>query len=285
MHLRTVRRTVPMAPSSTSSTMTEIDDQQAAPRRTALQALTEGFRGAIVVVVGGRGGIGSEVVMQAHELGAQVITVSASSGPDAMDQTALTSNGLATVRADIRDPAALKRLASEIDRGPGRIDILVNTAGSSVQVPLKAIEQLTDELITEDFQANAIGVLATIRELTPLLRRGREPVIVNIGSVAARTGVGSNLAYVGAKAAVDAMSIGLAKALAPQIRVVGIAPSALDTGFVKGRGSEFIAATIAATPLRRLTTPAEVASAVLCAARVLTATTGVTLAVDGGRHL
>ncbi|MBE0547014.1 MAG: SDR family oxidoreductase, partial [Rubrivivax sp.] len=206
-------------------------------------------------------------------------------GPETLDHAALARAGLATIRADIRDPAALKRLAGEIGSGPGRIDILVNTAGSSVQVPLKAIEQLTDELIAEVFQANAIGVLASIRELTPLLRLGRDPVIVNIGSVAARTGVGSNLAYVGAKAAVDAMSIGLAKALAPQIRVVGIAPSALETGFVKGRGSDFIATTVAATPLRRLTTPAEVASAVLCAARVLTATTGVTIAVDGGRHL
>jgi 3-oxoacyl-[acyl-carrier protein] reductase len=81
------------------------------------------------------------------------------------------------------------------------------------------------------------------------------------------------------------MSIGLAKALAPDIRVVGVAPSALETDFVKGRGAEFLDATIAATPLRRLTTVTEVAAAVLCAARVLTATTGVTIAVDGGRHL
>ena len=285
MPSRTARRTGPMARSSINETMTGIGEQHPAPRPGALEALREGFRGATVVVVGGRGGIGREIVSQAHALGAQVITVSASSGPDALDQAALSGTGLATIRADIRDSAALKRLASEIGSGPGRIDILVNAAGSSVQVPLKAIEQLTDELIAEVFRANAMGVLATIRELTPLLRKGREPVIVNIGSVAARTGLGSNLAYVGAKAAVEAMSIGLAKALAPQIRVVGIAPSALETGFVKGRSSDFIAATVAATPLRRLTTPVEVASAVLCAARVLTATTGVTLAVDGGRHL
>jgi 3-oxoacyl-[acyl-carrier protein] reductase len=161
----------------------------------------------------------------------------------------------------------------------------VNTAGSSVQLPLRALERLTDEVIAEVFQSNAIGVLTTIRELAPLLRKGREPVIVNVGSVAAWTGQGSNLAYVGAKAAVEAMSVGLAKALAPDIRVIGVAPSALETDFVKGREAGFLDATIAATPLRRLTSVTEVASAVLCAARVLTATTGVTIAVDGGRHL
>jgi 3-oxoacyl-[acyl-carrier protein] reductase len=182
-------------------------------------------------------------------------------------------------------PADLRQLAAEIDAAVGRIDVLVNTAGSSVQVPLRALERLTDEVIADAFQSNAIGVLTTIRELVPLLRKGHGPVIVNVGSVAAWTGQGSNLAYVGAKAAVDAMSVGIAKALAPEIRVVGVAPSALETDFVKGRDAGFLEATIAATPLRRLTSVTEVASAVLCAARVLTATTGVTIAVDGGRHL
>jgi NAD(P)-dependent dehydrogenase (short-subunit alcohol dehydrogenase family) len=254
-------------------------------RCAALEGLSQGFRGALMVVVGGRGGIGREVVGQAHALGAQVVTISAASGPDQLDRAALAQTGLATLRADIRVPTDLRRMAAELGAAWGRVDILVNTAGSSVQVPLRAVEQLTDTLINDVFQANAIAVLATIRELTPWLRLGRDPVIVNIGSVAARTGVGSNLAYVGSKAAVDAMSIGLAKALAPEIRIVGIAPSALDTGFVKGRSGSFVEATIAATPLRRLTTVTEVASAVLCAARVLTATTGVTIAVDGGRHL
>jgi len=254
-------------------------------QRSALAALGEGFRDAVVVVVGGRGGIGREVVRQSLELGARVIVVSGSTGALQLDRDEFERTRQVVLQADIRESQDLRRLAAEIDAAVGRVDVLVNSAGSSVQVPLRALERLTDDVITEVFQSNAIGVLTTIRELVPLLRKGRDPVIVNVGSVAAWTGQGSNLAYVGAKAAVEAMSIGLAKALAPGIRVIGVAPSALETDFVKGRGTEFLDATIAATPLRRLTTVTEVASAVLCAARVLTATTGVNIAVDGGRHL
>lgn len=247
--------------------------------------LAQGFGGSLCVIVGGRGGIGREVSRQIRELGGRVVSVSSSAGELFPDLSSLKDGQETLFNADIRRSEDLKRLAECISAGPGRIDILVNTAGSSVQVPLRKIDALTDDIIEEVFRANATSVLATIRELVPLLKAGISPVIVNLGSVAAKTGQGSNLAYVGAKAAVDAMSIGLAKALAPDIRVVGIAPSALDTGFVKGRGPDFIEATIKATPLGRLTRLDEVASAVLCAARLLTATTGITIAVDGGRHL
>jgi 3-oxoacyl-[acyl-carrier protein] reductase len=124
-----------------------------------------------------------------------------------------------------------------------------------------------------------------IRDLTPVLRAGVDPCVVNVSSVAARTGVGSNIAYVGAKAAMDAMTVSLAKALAPEIRLLSVAPSALETDFVQGRGRDFIDRTIAATPLGRLATPTEVANAILVAARLLTMTTGTTIYVDGGRHL
>jgi 3-oxoacyl-[acyl-carrier protein] reductase len=265
--------------------MTSGPDSEHGGRPAVLTALAEGFRDAIVVVAGGRGGIGREVVRQVAALGGRTIVLSSREGAERLDRACFERDGNVTLRADIRMPGDLRHAATEVDAAVGRVDLLVNSAGSSTQVPLRRIEALTDELVADVFDTNAIGVLTTIREFVPLLRKGRDPVIVNIGSVAAWTGQGSNLAYVGAKAAVDAMSIGLAKALAPEIRVVGVAPSALETDFVKGRGPDFLEATIKATPLRRLTTVKEVASAVLCAARVLTATTGVTIAVDGGRHL
>ena len=250
--------------------------------QTALSALSDGFRDAVAVVVGGRGGIGSQVVRQMRELGARVIVGSSSSGGDVLDEEAFKREGCAVLKVDIRAPRSVRRFAQEAARAEGRVDILVNTAGSSVQA---ALDQLTDDMIEDVFRSNSIGVLTTIREFAPFLKKGRDPVIVNVGSVAAKTGGGSNIAYVGAKAAVDAMSVGLAKTLAPEIRIVGVAPSALETGFAKGRGEDFLRRTAEATPLKRLTRTSEVASAVLVAARVLTATTGVTIAVDGGRHL
>jgi len=252
---------------------------------TAADLLSNGFRDAVVLVIGGRGGIGSEVVRQAEALGARIIIGSSSVAQDPSNCGSLEGSGRAIVRCDLSSPRSVREFADTLAKITDRIDVLVNTAGSSVQVPLKRLDLLDDTLIDEVFETNAQGLLRLIRDCVPLMKAGCDPVIVNVGSVAARTGVGSNLAYVGAKAAMDAVSVGLAKALAPQIRVVTVAPSALDTGFVRGRGADFIEKTIASTPLARLASVEEVASAIICAARVLTATTGTVIYVDGGRHL
>jgi 3-oxoacyl-[acyl-carrier protein] reductase len=160
--------------------------------------------------------------------------------------------------------------------------MLVNAGGTSRQAPLPDLE---DTLIESVFATNATGPLKLIRRLAPLLRQGTVPVVVNISSVAARTGLGSNIAYGGAKAAMDAMMLALAKALAPEVRTVSISPSALDTPFAAGRGPDFTARTIAATPLGRLATVEEVATAALLVAAGLSFTTGAVIPVDGGRSL
>jgi 3-oxoacyl-[acyl-carrier protein] reductase len=81
------------------------------------------------------------------------------------------------------------------------------------------------------------------------------------------------------------MTKSLARALAPEIRVLGVAPGVVDTGFVPGRGAEFNAKTAATTPLRRVATAEDVAEAVLACATSLSFSTGTTLVVDGGRSL
>ena len=251
---------------------------------TALDLLATGFQGARVVIVGGLGGVGQAVAEQLRPLGARVVLASRRGG-DPATVAAPAAGDSVSVALDITDPASIRRFADWTREAFGGLDLLVNTAGVTRSVALRAIEQLDDETIDTVMTSNATGVLRVIRDLTPALRAGTDPCVVTVSSVAARTGVGSNIAYVGAKAAMAAMTVSLAKALAPEIRFVSVAPSALETDFAKGRGRDFIERTIAATPLARLATPAEVASAVLVAARVLTMTTGATIYVDGGRHL
>lgn len=237
---------------------------------TGLRDLLEsGFRGARAVVVGGGGGIGAEVVAQMRDLGADVIAASRRSAP----------------ALDINDPASRAAFISALESRFEALDILVNAAGETRSISLKSLNLLDDATIDAVTASNATSILKLIRDLAPLLRKGRSPCVVNVSSVAARTGVGSNIAYVGAKAAMDAMTISLAKALAPEVRLLNVAPSALETSFVTGRAQDFLDRTIAATPLGRLATTTEVANAVLCAARLLTMTTGATVYVDGGRHL
>ena len=107
--------------------------------------------------------------------------------------------------------------------------MLVNNAGVTRPVPHDDLDALDDELIDHIFQVNWRGAFATVRALRPLLAAGAGGVVVNISSVAGQTGLGSNIAYCASKAAMDSMTRSLARALAPQIRVVSVAP-----GWVEG---------------------------------------------------
>lgn len=244
-----------------------------------LSLLRHGLRDAVVVIVGGTGGIGNAVATQALALGARIIRGARTAPDNAGDGRDIT------LPIDVTDSASIKAFAAAVEDRAGRIDILVNSAGLSFQVPPGRLDLLTDDIVDAVLDSNARGALLVMRDMAPLLRRGTNPVIVNISSIAARTGGGSNIAYAGAKAALDTMTIGMAKALAPQIRVLNISPSALETDFVRDRKPDFLEATAAASALKRLASLEEVATAVLVAARLLTASTGISIPVDAGRHL
>src|SRR5207237_9489253 len=124
-----------------------------------------------------------------------------------------------------------------------------------------------------------------VRAFLPLLKQGGEGLLANVSSIAAITSNGSNLAYVGAKAALDAAGDGLARALAPEIRVVSVSPGVVESGFVPGRGAEFNAKTAASTPLRRVGQPDDVAAAIESLATTMRFVTGTRIVIDGGRHL
>jgi 3-oxoacyl-[acyl-carrier protein] reductase len=110
-------------------------------------------------------------------------------------------------------------------------------------------------------------------------------VVINISSIAAVTGMGSNVMYCASKAAVDNMTKSLARALAPRIRVVSVSPGLVDTDFVKSLDQKWRDEQAARTALRRLASPREVAQAILAVITQLTFTTGSIIAVDGGRPL
>lgn len=246
---------------------------------TRLADIAGGFHGASLLVVGGRGGVGSAIVDQALALGARVTSASRRG---LAGWEAPVAGGVSQARLDLEDAASIAAFAAAAGQKLGSVDILVLAGGTSRQTPLETLDDATIDTV---FATNAVGPLRLIRDLAPLLKAGVDPVIVNISSVAARTGQGSNIAYGGAKAAMDAMLLALAKALAPAVRTISIAPSALETPFAAGRGPDFTARTIAATPLGRLASLEEVATAALLAARGLSFTTGAVIPVDGGRSL
>jgi 3-oxoacyl-[acyl-carrier protein] reductase len=98
-------------------------------------------------------------------------------------------------------------------------------------------------------------------------------------------GIGSSIVYGATKAGIDVMTKSLARVLAPEVRVLGVSPGAVDTNFVPGRGPDFNAKAAAANPLKRIATAEDVARAIVACATHLTYSTGTTIVVDGGRVL
>jgi 3-oxoacyl-[acyl-carrier protein] reductase len=128
-------------------------------------------------------------------------------------------------------------------------------------------------------------VFATVRCFAPILRRSGDGIIVNISSVAAIRGTGSSIAYAASKGALDTMSMSLARVLAPEVRVLTVSPSAVDTGFVEGRSRCDLDVQAERSLLKRVIEPDDVAKMVLAAVTHMPLSTGSILVVDGGSLL
>ncbi|NRP74293.1 3-oxoacyl-[acyl-carrier-protein] reductase FabG [Ensifer psoraleae] len=248
--------------------------------------LSDALKGKVAVVAGGSGGIGREACRLFAEAGARVV-VGYRSGKETAEAivAALPGEGHVALPVSIEDSSSINAFRDRTLETLDRADILVNTAGVTSPVAHGDLEGLTDGLIDQIFVNNWRGVFSTVRAFAPALKAHRDGLIVNVSSIAAFTGIGSNIAYCGAKAGLDIMTNSLARALAPDIRVMAVSPGVVDTEFVPGRGQAFKEKAAAATPLKRLTTPTDVAEAILACATHLKFSTGARIVVDGGRHL
>ncbi|MGY3588357.1 3-oxoacyl-[acyl-carrier protein] reductase [Bradyrhizobium sp. USDA 4341] len=251
--------------------------------------MNQSMKDKVVLVVGGAGSIGAVSAKRFAELGARI----AISHRDVPDETAaaatvvqsLPGDGHAALIADVAQTATLTALRAEIERRFGRLDILVNAAGFTKSVPHADLDALDDDLIDRMFAVNWRGQFAAIRTFAPLLKASGDGLVVSISSIAGTNGIGSSIAYCAVKAGIDVMTKSLARVLAPEVRVLAVAPGVVDTGFVPGRGADFNAKTATTTPLKRIATAEDIASAILACATQLGFATGTTFVVDGGRSL
>ena len=244
------------------------------------------LQGKVAVIAGGLGAVGRAAATRLARHGARVVLLHRRPEAElAQFLASLPGTGHFGVTADITDSPQLARAAERVRAEFGAIHVLVNTAGFTQPVPAHDLAALTDELIDGIFRSNWRGVFATIRAFHPLLEASGDGLVVNVSSIAAFTGSGSNIAYAASKAGLDVMGKALARALAPKVRVLTVSPGALDSGFVPGRGAEFNAKVAAATPLKRIGHAEDVAAAIEACATTLRFATGQVLVVDGGRSL
>jgi 3-oxoacyl-[acyl-carrier protein] reductase len=246
----------------------------------------DSLSGKVAVVTGGAGGIGSAICRALAQAGARVVLTY----HDNVARAELLARQLPgtehlAVRASVEDSAALTQLAAQVAARYGRLDILVNNAGITRPVPHADLDGLDDETIDRILRVNVRGPFACVRAFRALLAAGEGGLVVNISSVAAQTGLGSNVAYCASKAALDSLTRSLARALAPQIRVVSVAPGWVEGEYASRMDPAVIDAQRQHTPLGRIARAEEVGAAVLAAATLLTFTTGSIIPVDGGRPL
>jgi 3-oxoacyl-[acyl-carrier protein] reductase len=246
--------------------------------------------GKVAVITGASSGIGAASARLFAEAGARVV-VGYNKGVDRANAVVggLAGSGQAgfhrAMHLPLEDTAQIRKIAAAVGEAFGRADILVNSAGFTRMVPHHDLEALDDDLIDQVLTANVRGPFATIRAFAPLLRQSGDGVIVNISSGAAQSGTGSSIIYGASKAALNTMSMALARVLGPEIRVVVVAPGMVHTAFVPCRTEEMMAKAAMATPLKRAIEAEDVALAVISCVTHLTHTTGSIISVDAGRHL
>ncbi len=244
------------------------------------------LKGRVVVVTGGSSGIGAACARTFANEGA-VVVIGYHSGLERAEELLreLPGTGHCTVRISLTDTDSHQVLAQHLKSLFGKIDVLVNSAGYTQRIPHSKVGELTPQLFSEILCANAIGPYSIIRSLVPLLEASPDAVVVNVSSVSAFTGSGSNIAYCASKAALDTMTMSLARAFGPQVRFLCVSPAAVDTDFVVGRDRAELQRKAENTPLGRMVTPNDVALSVLACATHLKTATGTRIVIDGGHTL
>lgn len=248
--------------------------------------MTKALENKIALVTGAAGGIGSAISRHLAEAGVHIVVTYRNSKSEAQQLVKeLAGEGHMVARAVVDDSLSLHDLAEEVAERYGKLDILVNNAGLTKPVPHDDLEGLDDELIDTIFRVNVRGALAAARAFKGLLLGSGDGLIINISSIAGRTGVGSNVAYCASKAALDSVTRSLARALAPTIRVVSVSPGWVMGEYAKRMPPEVIEEQIQKTPLGRVAEADDVARAVVAVASTLRFSTGCIIPVDGGRPL
>lgn len=247
----------------------------------------------VAIVTGSSSGVGAACARQLAERGCHVVINYARNEAGAKATAAACAEfGVETVvaKADVSADEDCRRLAgAALDRW-GRIDALVNNAGTTKFNPHPELEGLSKQDFLDIYAVNTVGAYQMTRAVAPAMKRGGRGSIVNVASIAAVTGVGSSIAYAASKGAMVTMTLSLARVLGPQIRVNVVCPGFIQGEWLKqGLGKERYQATKAAleaaSPLRLTTTPDTVAEAILYFIAGADVVTGEMLLVDGGNHL
>ena len=235
----------------------------------------------VVLVTGSTSGIGEATARRFAALGDTVVFNSARS-VEAGDRLCGATPGSHYVRADISNADDCERLVREVLERCGRLDVLVNNAGTTKVIAHRDLAAASLDVWREIFEVNVFGTWALSVAAMDALREAHG-TIVNVSSMAGIRPTGSSIPYAASKAALNHMTALLAKVVGPEVRVNAVAPGLVDTPWTADwdvvRGFVHSVA-----PLKRSGTPDDVADVIVALAST-PYVTGQVIVVDGGLSL
>ncbi len=246
----------------------------------------------VAVITGSATGVGAATALQLAGRGWNVLINYAKSETEARaTQAACRDAGADTLllRGDVSQDADCRAMVDAVVQRWGRIDALVNNAGRSVFGDAANWDALDAEAFQQIYAVNTIGTFQMVRACLPHLK-AVQGCIVNVSSIAGSLGIGSSVPYIASKGAMNAMTLHLARTLAPDVRVNAVCPGLVTSRwFVEGVGQagfDRVKAGFEATaPLGTAATPEDVADAITWLIEGARTTTGELLLLDGGMHL
>jgi 3-oxoacyl-[acyl-carrier protein] reductase len=245
--------------------------------------------GKAAIITGGGTGVGRATALELARQGCAVL-VNYSRSRDDAEKTAADIENLGVkavaLQGDVADDSACREMAAVAVKAFGRIDLLINNAGTTRFINAGDMDKVTDEDWQRIMAVNVVGPFHCARAVKQAMLAVEGGQIINVSSVAAFAGKGSSIPYAASKAALNNLTIALARTLAPKIRVNAVAPGFitgrwLEQGF--GAAYEGVKRTIERmTPLEQVCDPKDVADAIMSLVTGSALITGQILVVDGG---
>ena len=247
----------------------------------------------VAIITGSATGVGAATAILLAEKGCNVVINYTRSKDEAMETAKHVEElGAETIviQADVSKDDECKAMVTEAIKKWGRIDYLVNNAGQTKFNPFENLDGLTIDDFQSIYAVNVVGAYQMIKAVVPHMKKAGSGSIVNDSSLAGINSVGSSIAYVTSKAALNAMTKSLAHVLGPEIRINAVAPGPIKTRWLKGGMSDeayesLIEQAETNLPLKKVASAEDVAEVLVWFLEGAPLITGEILIVDSGAHL
>lgn len=248
--------------------------------------MTAPHQNKTALITGSATGIGRATAFQMAERGYNIVVNFSRSQAEAEETVHGVKDRGAQVllfQADVADDQSVRSMIDATMSRFGRLDVLVNNAGTTHFINHTDLEAVTDQVWDDILNVNLRGLFSCCRAAMPFLKATKGN-IVNVASVAGLAGSGSSIPYAASKGAVITLTKSLARAFAPEVRVNAVAPGPVVSRWLADH-QDMVQAAMKLTPMQKPSSPDDIADAIVFLADVSTLMTGQVVVIDGGRTM